>query len=255
LIKYVIFALIILLHINLSASDITIWFGNPDGSPLIFRAGRIEKIPVWIHTNSDVYAAAVHIPLATDDRVIVERGGIDLYAPFDSDDVPEGFDHGWDVVSVFEPNPYPDREDYTSQGLLGFMNLMKNPNVPLHCEDTCKIMEYKIKTADSDSLRGRTFEVLIEGFEDRSKGLHFSDTLGVRTFTYEATFSPVYFVYPGDINDDLIIDENDIEVLALYLNHKTNIPLPIERGDFNDDGEIDNDDLLALRQYLKHHSR
>jgi hypothetical protein len=233
------------------ASDGTIWFGNADGSPLVMRVDKVEKIPVWIQTNPDVYVAAVHIPLATDDRFISERLGMDMYAPFKNEDVPDGYDKGWDVVDIMDTEPMFGRQGYTDQDLLAFMDLMKNRNLPLHCEKKCMVMEFVVKTAPDDSLRGHSYDVLIEGFQERNRGLHFSDTLGVRTFDFETVFSPIYFLCPGDINDDSQLDERDIEALKSYLDQEFELPWPEQRADFNDDGIIDEKDLTDLTQKVK----
>jgi hypothetical protein len=235
----------------LYASDGTIWLGNPDGSPLVLRIGSVEKIPVWIQTNSDVYAAAIHIPLATDDRYISERLGVDLFAPFVNDNVPEGYDKGWDAASPMDPIPHPHKPGFTSQGLLGFMDLAGGRNIPLHCEKKCKILEFKVKTAAVDSLRGHTYnDVLIKGFQEQNKGFHFSDTLGNRSFDIEAVFSPIYFVYPGDINDDLSINNTDLEDLQSYLDGKKKLPWPEQRADLDGNGKIDDKDLKKLRELI-----
>jgi hypothetical protein len=230
------------------AADVTVWMGNPDGSPLVWRIDSTEKVPVWVKTGADVYAAAVHIPLATDDRFVVERLGADMYPPFVNEDVPAGYDKGWDSIFAMDPVPHSNKPGYTSQGVLGFLDLYAKRNVPLHCEEPCRILDFKVKTAADDSLRGHTFDILAEGYQEQNKGFHFSDTLGARTFTYETHFSPIYFVYSGDINDDNKIDATDITDLQSYLAGKFELPWPEQRADINNDGKIDNTDLTDLRK-------
>ncbi|MCP4584306.1 MAG: hypothetical protein GY839_22060 [candidate division Zixibacteria bacterium] len=100
-------------------------------------------------------------------------------------------------------------------------------------------------------LRGHTYDVFIEGFNPRSKGIRLSDTMGVRTYEIEAHFSQVHFLYPGDINADFKIDNSDLELLENYLKGEAKFPWPELRGDCNNDGVIDEADVIFLEQYLE----
>ena len=245
----VVFALMFLTSISMG-SDVTIWFGRPDGSPLVFKVDSRESAPIWIQTNPDVYVAALHIPLASSDKYISKRLGGDFFKPFVNDNPPERFDKGWDCAYITKAVPHRDKQGYTSQGILGFSDLGRGPNISLHCEKQCLIAELYVQTAADDSLKGHTYDVFIEGFDNPSKGISLSDTLGVRTFRYEVYFSRVHFLYPGDINNDFKIDSSDYESLKLYLDGKLEIPWPIQRGDCNNDSKIDEQDLQHLEKYL-----
>ncbi len=231
-------------------SDGTIWFGNPDGSPLVFKINSKESVPVWVKTNSDVHAAAIHIPLSTRDYFIVERLGGELFKPFVNDNPPEGNDKGWDVAEITRPVPHKNMDGYTSQGILGFSDLVRKRNLPLHCEKPCLVAEYFMQTADNDSLKGKTYDVFIEGYAEPSKGINLSDTLGERSFILNTYLSQVHFLFPGDINAYFKIDSSDIEKLEDFLENNENIPWPEMRADCNSDGKIDKQDLSFLKQYL-----
>jgi hypothetical protein len=233
------------------AKDGTIWFGRPDSLPLVFRIDSPETVAVWIQTNPDVYMAAVHIPLSSDDRFITERSGGKLLQPFVDDNPPEGYDKGWDSAELRKAIPHKDKEGYTSQGILGFCDLYRNPNVPLHCEKPCRIADFYVHTAPDDSLKGRTFDVFIEGYEYPSQGINVSDTLGIRTFDFAIKYSRVHFLFPGDINADFKIDNADIAYLRLYLERKKEIPFPELRADCNGDNIIDERDLVCLEGWVK----
>jgi hypothetical protein len=250
LMRVIICAIMILTATSLYAADVTIWIGNQDGSPLVWRTDSVEKIPVWIKTNSDVYIAATHIPIATDDRYVSKREGAELYPPFKQDDVPAGYDKAWDSIFSMDTCPLKDKPGFTSQGLVGFMDLAGRRNLPLHCEEVCRPAEFIVKTVAVDSLRGHTYDVFCEGYQEQNKGYHFSDTLGARTFTQEAHYSQVYFVYPGDINDDNVIDTNDLTDLEAFLAGKVKLPWPESRADINNDGNIDKQDLAKLQEIL-----
>jgi len=230
--------------------DGSIWFGQPDGSPLVFRVGSQESVPVWIQTNDDVYVAALHIPLASDDRFIAQRLGGRLFGPFINDNPPEDFDKGWDSIDIRDLVPYKDKEGFTSQGILGFSDLYGKHNIHLHCEQQCKALEFEVLTAGDDSLKGRTFDVFIEGFDSRNQGISLSDTLGKVTFKFDAFYSQVHFLFPGDINADFKLDSDDLRLLELYLAGEAEIPWPEARGDCNDDGVIDTDDLSELSNII-----
>ena len=231
-------------------ADGILWFGQPDSIPLVFRIDSDESIPVWIQTNPDVYAAAVNIPLSTNDNFITERLGGKLFKPFRNDNPPEGFDKGWDSAEIRKALPHRDKEGYTSQGILGFLNLYGNPNVPLHCEEPCQIIDYYVHTAADDSLKGNTYDILVEGCEYPSKGINLSDTLGIQTFHFDTYYSQIHFLYPGDINADFKIDKTDTDDLRLYLKDKKDIPWPELRGDCNNDGNVDEKDLEYLEAYI-----
>jgi hypothetical protein len=241
---------IIAAPVMVAGQDGTIWFGQPDGSPLVFRIGSKESVAVWIQTRPDVYIAALYIPLGSDDRFITQRLGGRFFEPFINDDPPEGFDKGWDSIDMRDPIPYQDKDGFTSQGVMGFSDLFGKHNVHLHCEQKCKIIEFDVFTAADDSLRGHTYDVFIEGFAPRLGGLDLSDTLGKVTFKFDAFFSPVYFLYPGDINGDFKVDNKDLKQLKLYLKNKAAIPWPEARADCNNDGVIDKDDLEELRAII-----
>jgi len=240
-----------MINIFAYGADGTIWFGNPDGSPMIFRTGSEETIPVWVQTNSDVYIAAVHIPLATNDRYITQRQAVILFQPFTNNDVPKGYDPGWDAISGLNPKPIEKKEGFTNQSILGFMDLAGKRNLPLHCEEKCKVAEFTVTTVADDSLKGNAYDVMTEGLQVPNGGLHFSDTLGVRTFIFDVVFSKIYFVFPGDINDDHQINEQDIAELQDHLTKAKEIPWPDERADLNNDSEINNDDLVYLESMIK----
>ena len=228
--------------------EVTIWFGNHDNSPLVFRIGAVEKVPVWIMTQSDVYIAAVHIPLSSNDELIKERLGGTLYAPFEADDRSIGLDRGWDAVEIKKPAADQKREGFTSQGILGFCDLAGKPNVRLHCEEPCLVAEFEVRTSDGDSLRGRFFDAFVEGYELPSGKMDFSDTLGIHSYTFEACFGEVYFLFPGDINGDRRLDAIDVENLRLFLDGLYSMPWPGQQGDINDDGKTDEEDLALLRK-------
>ena len=232
------------------ATDLDIWFGNSDGSPLIFRIDNDEKVPVWVQTNSDVYIAAVHIPLSSSDKLITARGDIVKYAPFENENVPKSFDKGWDVASTMGPAPHEGKAGFTSQSLLGFCDLARNPNIPLHTTKTHKILEFTVHTTSDKSYLGKTLDVFIEGFNGPSEGIHFSDTTGSLTYTHEAHFSKVYFLYPGDINDDGKLDNSDIELLTKHINDNAEIAWPEQRADCNNDQHVDKKDIEALRKMV-----
>ncbi|MCD6163711.1 MAG: dockerin type I repeat-containing protein [candidate division Zixibacteria bacterium] len=233
-----------------SGADGTIWFGNMDESPLIFRVDSDESIPVWIQTNPDVCAAAVHIPLSTADAFITKRLGGTLYKPFVNDEPPEGFQKGWDMAEIKDASPHQNKEGYTSQGILGFSNLNRKPNLPLNCEKPCLIAEFYVHTAADDSLKGHTYDVLIEGYDIPNKGINLSDTLGIYTFQLETIFSQVYFLFPGDINNDFKIDDSDLKALKTYFEKKIKLPWPELRADCDGNSVIDLDDLHYLENYL-----
>ncbi len=251
--KYIVGLIIVLcVHTPVIAADLTIWFGNTDGKPLIAKPGEQLVVPVWIYTRPNITVAAVHIPLSSDDRLIIKRLEPIIYRPFNKNlKAPEGYEQGWDVASTLDPMPHKGMEGYTSQSLLGFCSLTRIPNIPLECEDTCKVLEFPMIVSGDDSLKGNTYDVFIEGWQGPSQGFHFSDTSGTTTFSFDAHFSKVHFVYTGDINDDHTLDISDIDALQSYFIGKYNIPWPIERADCNNDQIVDKDDINCLRKIIE----
>lgn len=248
---YLLTIIIILTTMGISSgNDGTIWYGNIDDSPLIFRVNSDESIPVWVQTNPDVYAAAVHFPLSTADVFITNRLGGILHKPFVNDEPPDGYEKGWDVADIKDASPHENKNGYTNQSILGFSNLTQKPNIPLNCEEPCMIAEFYVHTAADDSLKGHTYDVLIEGYDTPNMGMSLSDTLGIYTFDLEAFYSKIYFLFPGDINNDFKIDNSDLEDLETYLNEKLELPWPELRADCDGNGVIDLNDLHYLKSYL-----
>ena len=232
------------------AYDGTIWLGNADGSPLIFRTGSIDTIPIFVQANEDVYIAAVHIPVATSDKYIVERRGGRLFQPFVGGHPPAGYEKGWDDAEILKPVKDKQHKGYTNQSILGFASLDRKPNLPLHCSTPCRVAEFYVRTAGNDSLRGHTYAAIIEGYQFPSKGLHLSDTLGVRTFKFKVICSPVYFLYRGDVNSDFKIDQADLAALSLFLRGKGKLACPRQQADCNGDGQVNKEDRQYLENYL-----
>jgi len=55
---------------------------------------------------------------------------------------------------------------------------------------------------------------------------------------------------PGDVNNDLVCDEKDVELLRDYAADPENVVVNEDTADFNDDGEINMMDVVILRRHL-----
>ncbi len=92
-----------------------VWFGNLDGTPMSVGINKVINLPIYITCIPDNVADSlgfVHMPLATDDAIIVARSGGSFAPQFDFPN--------WEDLSFLGPDLNQPVALWTSQSILGF---------------------------------------------------------------------------------------------------------------------------------------
>lgn len=194
-------------------SEVVVWYGNPDLSPVTAPIGDTILVDVWV--RSEPYVGFIHLPLGTDDQYIIdhhsETEGIFYYPLSD-----------WDDVRFLPPNVLAP--GWHNQSLLGFYDIFGGPNPPLQCLEPTRIASFAFEVSDDTSLIGNTVVCLVEGYHPANGEPLFGDINGVDPYYPYQLFSPFHFVdsvsgceyVVGDANNDSTYNGMDITYGAIY---------------------------------------
>jgi hypothetical protein len=197
-------------------------FGNRDASPVYARLDSDIEIGVWISIDEDI--GFIHIPLASDDSIIVSRNGGEFFYPLTD----------WDDVGFLPPNPDPYLPGYTNQSILGFYDLGGGPIPHINTNgDTILIANYFMHTTDDST--------------------HLYKLSGIIFPTAATAFSPLLLVdyYPGDANGSGVVNGLDVVFLVNYFRDNGPIPYPLLSADANGDCMVNGLDVIYLVNYFK----
>jgi hypothetical protein len=204
-------------------TDIEVWYGNVDGSPIQAPLGGTTYINAYVKTNPGNVAACLYLCLAAQDIYfdsLISISSGRAYPPLIS----------WDEINFRAPEkhktdtPYTNPPGWSSQGFLGFSDLGGTPN-PFFSSDTAyKLITFAFKLKDDISLLGDTLNGLTTGY---SEALGFSaacDTFGGPGYHIIEHFSPIVVVSPeyycsyllGDVNGDGNLMGSDVTYLVRY---------------------------------------
>jgi hypothetical protein len=174
---------------------LSVWYGNPDGSPVTAPINRLIYIDVWIQSTIDLSIGMVHLPLGTNDQYIVEHKSVTdgiLYYPLDD----------WDDVSFYPPNYLSP--GWQSQSLFGVSDIGGDPNPFLHCLTPTRICSFAFKIVNDPSLIGDTVICFSQGFHPSDGGPVVMDSMGVDLYYPFQYFSPLLLAgcpyVTGDVN-------------------------------------------------------
>ncbi|UCE67552.1 MAG: T9SS type A sorting domain-containing protein [Candidatus Zixiibacteriota bacterium] len=160
----------------------SLYIGNIDGSPVVAGLNEDINIPVWVKTDDTV--AFMHIPLASNDSIIVERSGAEYIYEYC---VPYP-----DRYGTLIPNLMPS--GFTNQSFLAWWDWGSRAFTGY---EWCHILDFFMKTTASQSYIGDTVFCFREGSHPINGGLLFGLQDGV-TEVYPATvYGSIYFAETG----------------------------------------------------------
>jgi hypothetical protein len=166
---------------------IFVWYGNPDGSPLIAPIGETLFVDIYFQSADSLNMNFLHLPLGTLDQYIVDHHSVTagvLYYPLDE----------WDEVEFYPPEELSP--GWHNQSLLGFADLGGNPNPYLHFSQPTRIASFAFETVNDTTIIGDTVLCLAEGNNMANGGPLIGDSTGVIPYLPFQYFSPLHFVEP-----------------------------------------------------------
>ncbi|MCP4581029.1 MAG: T9SS type A sorting domain-containing protein [candidate division Zixibacteria bacterium] len=197
----------------LSQEWVTLYYGNPDGTPIEASINSPIAIDVYAQTSENAYVADIHICLGTDDMYIdslISSQYGEVFAPL----------NGWDMAYFLDPSGSPPNPDgWSSQSLQGFANLAPPFDAEfIHSEDPVLILRMVGWVANDSSIMGQTVNCLGVGINPQQGPSNAGDTLGGPGYPVTQYFSPVHFDGPTSIGDDMQAIPGNIEISQNYPN-------------------------------------
>ena len=136
--------------IVIAQAPVEIWYGNPDGSPMVIPIGAEIQVPVFIRTSPDLNLTYASIMLGRDDQYLTSYSDGNLYPPLPS----------W-LGNWFEPFPDSPEVGKTSDE---WTALNGNLTAPLHFESPTMILEFNMTASSNPDLIGQTVSALSPGY-------------------------------------------------------------------------------------------
>lgn len=156
---------IFLPSIVIAQAPVEIWYGNPDGSPMVIPIGAEIQVPVFIRTSPDVNLIYGSVLLATDDQYITSRAHGNLYPPLST----------W-LANWFGPFPDSPNPGITSDEWSGMDHLQ---TTPLHHESPTILLEFTMTISSDPELVGQTVTALSAGYNPNSPAPEIRETFFV----------------------------------------------------------------------------
>ncbi|MCP4580083.1 MAG: carboxypeptidase regulatory-like domain-containing protein [candidate division Zixibacteria bacterium] len=164
-------------------ADVLIWYGNPDGSPLIVDINDTVLVDVYIQCNENVNLETIQLVLGTDDQYIDS-----LFGESEGATYPDDPDCGIGAFYTSEASP-PNVEGWSSQAFI-WMVFHYCPD--LHFEEPTKFLSFAMITANDPGIEGHVALCLESGVHSILGGT-LVDGGGVGYLTFEEYHSPLYF--------------------------------------------------------------
>jgi hypothetical protein len=248
----------------MAQDSVSVWYGNPDGSPLIAPIGSMIRVDVWIDSCPPIISIA--ICLGVNDSFITDFqsfGYGSIYEPLSSWDDPQFMD--------FAEHHPPNHPGWSSNCFIGWADVGGPPNPPLRALRPQKILTMVIVIADDPLLIGDTVNCMRSGISH-----YFGHSGANGAIDFREHFSPLCFVQrpetcdyiPGDINGDGTFMGIDITYGLFYLKGHGMAPpdscyhpdLPGNHwlhsaGDINGNCEFTGADLIWLSNYITNPGR
>lgn len=197
-----------------------VYFGNPDGSPIIANPARPLIVDCWIQTPQYVYLGGIVITLGTQDNYFAASLNNWNYAQ-KLYPLTEWFEANFASTWMGAP---PSNSGWHSQLFLAARS-MGGIGQPIHFDTPTKILRFVYLVQDSSSIIGDTVLCFNMGPSPESTYWQSTDTLGLTLYPLKAHFSRVSYQPPsdtcdyitGDINGDGLIGGADVVYLVRYL--------------------------------------
>ncbi len=171
-------------------AEIQVWYGNPDGSPIIAPVGNVVPVDVYIRTDSAILIEYFNIPLAFKNRFFAEYLSQSQGQIYDV--LPQWDDVFFQPAAGSPPNPI----GWTAESVIGFCNIDGPPIPPqLDCDVPTKILSFVVRVSDDNNLMGTTVQCSGPGKNPLNLQTEFGDTLGL-PLEFAERFSPIMFVDP-----------------------------------------------------------
>jgi hypothetical protein len=205
------------------STNIDVWYGNIDGSPIQAPLGGITYINAYAKTDPGAVVACIDLCLAAQDiyfdsLISISSGRI--YPPLT----------GWDEINFRAPEkhktdtPYTNPPGWSSQAFFGFADLGGTPNPYFSSDTAYKVLTFAFKLKDDISLLGDTLNGLTTGYSEALGYSFAGDTFGGPGYYINEHFSPIVVVSPeyycsyllGDVNGDGNLMGSDVTYLVRY---------------------------------------
>ncbi|MCP4581943.1 MAG: hypothetical protein GY839_10010 [candidate division Zixibacteria bacterium] len=184
-------------------TDVGIWIGNLDGSPVTVTVGGLAYIDVYIQTTSSVWGANVHIPLGANDLYVSEFLS-------QAEGQEEGLLADWELAHFSFPfGSPPNPEGWSSQSFVGWANVIISDELWLQYTEPTKILTFAVETVNDPGLAGQTVDGLGIGSHPSGWPLSVGDTTGIsdQGYSISVNISALRFeglsesaFLPGDVN-------------------------------------------------------
>lgn len=175
-------------------NDIEVWYGTPDGSPILATIGERLNIDVYVQTGSDIRVEFMAIMLGLEDQ---------YFDSLLSEDEGQIFDVllQWDDVTFEAPTGSPPNpSDWSAETMIAFCNLAPPFNNPyFNSTVPTKIASFVVKIPYDTLLVGNTVSCMGPGLNQINESTQFGDSLGWLYDDFVEHFNPLYFVDPSSL--------------------------------------------------------
>ncbi|UCE64937.1 MAG: carboxypeptidase regulatory-like domain-containing protein [Candidatus Zixiibacteriota bacterium] len=180
-------------EMSMAPEQISVWYGNPDGSPITAAIGERVSVNVYIQNMDSINIGGLHIPLGSNnlyfDGWFSQTEG-QFYFPL-SEWQYKGF-------VLFEDSP-PNPSGWTTEGFYSFYEY--GTSVPrLFLDTPTRVAKFVLNAVYDPTLVGDTIQCLDYGWwylwdREIEHGMEAYDSVGInQIYSIYEYFSPVYFV-------------------------------------------------------------
>jgi len=201
-------------------TDVALWFGNIDGSPVEVPIGGVGYVDLWIQTGENINLGYLAAPLGGMTEYVRNFLGEShgrIYEPLTL----------WDEAYFHIPYGSPPNDvNWCSQPLYAFSDVEGGPNPGLNSQTPIKIASFAIVVSDNPELLDDTISCLGPGYPYGGidhPGPLACDVYGIECFDIYDYYSPIHYFsgfgsyVPGDINGNGEANGVDVVYGVSYL--------------------------------------
>ena len=163
--------------------EVTITYGNLDGSPVTARVGERIYLDVWMVTDETVWGGTIRISISCQNRYIdsllSQTEGI-LYFPLDE----------WGEAYFIDPLYDPDPDGWSYEVFIGAYFGSEHL---LHFLEPQRVMTMVFKAADDPGIAGDSANCFAQGGHPWEGPTVMGDTLGMDFYLITEIYSPILF--------------------------------------------------------------
>lgn len=179
-------SLLMVLFITVAArsqGEVTITYGNLDGSPLTAQVGERIYLDVWMVTDETVWGGSTAISISCQNRYIdsllSQTEGI-VYFPLNQ----------WPVAYFVDPLYDPDPDGWSYEVFVGAWG---GSEYLLHFLEPQRVMTMVFKAVDDPSIAGDSADCFGAGRHPFYGPSNMGDTLGIGFYPITEIYSPIQF--------------------------------------------------------------